>query len=386
MSRDLLLRRILDLLPSFPSPTLLARELGFSLTKFNYYWSILKRGGFVEKVGYGVWQLRSNQPLSSVADMPRVVKSDSDSDFPKDIDRSHAYQFTMPLPFSLSSRERLLLFKRLGVVPGSVGVPGLWKGHVFFLGDWRVQFNPRSLSCSLSPQKSFFSDNAADAWTCAVDDWIKFVIHPIERVLGRSFQRNKQYVFRTSRQHHARIKNFLARGYRLRRKKLRVFNKSGTMIYLADYSFRVDEFESVHKDSGVSDDQKMHNMVLSVSETGMDFHKVLGLFETSAKQISSVVSNQEYYAENMRSHVEAVQDLSEGVKKNIAVVENLGRGVDKLSSAVEKKEGEKRLLNLKELQGVIKTLDDANTYSESISALSMKERILLSDWISKKLG
>lgn len=372
MNKDVLLKKIVELVNEGATPEDIYLRLGISRRSFYRLWSYLKGLGVVEKIGYGVYsvnQTSSSNLFQAIGnESPQSVKANSDDEYPVGTDRAHAFIFTMPFPFTFPLRKQEKFLKNLGFDYKSIGVSGLWRGFSFLMGDWLVKFHPKSLTATLRKGVSFFSSDSHEAYLLAVNDFLEKVVVPLERSTKVSWKRGKEYRFKTSRQHHARIKDSVAKGYRLKKQKLHVRDEEGTLWLLADFSFSADELESVAKDSAVRDYRVVNRFMNSVRDTGVTMQDVLNMFAQSQEQMG-------YYAENMVSHVKAVQKLGSGVEELTNVVKDLKGG--NLKREVD---------SVDDLMMVVESIDDLEKYRDFVEGLSSDDKLRLTDWISDTFG
>lgn len=369
-------RKIVDKIVILNSPEKAYKALGMSRTKFYRFFSELKKSGVIVKIGYGVWEVDSERAdkffsMNEQSGMVSKLSEEQFGDFVVGTDRAHAFQFTLPYPFStsFSKNNRVLEYNSVDFVVS--GVKGLWKGHRFFLGDWNVHLTPKGVSASLSSKISFYSGDSHEAWLSAFNDFISVVVNRLERFFGVSFKKGGVYRFRTSSQHHARIKDSVAKGYRLRKDKLRVRDEAGSLWLIADFSNSVDELEAVNSSTAVDDYTVVNNFMNSVRDSKVTMHDVLGLFAKGQEQISTTHSQMAYYAEHIKAHVESVKQLGVGVERLTEVVEDIDQ---------------KKKKDLSFLKKNICSLDDFERYRSDIAKLSMGDRELLSLWIYETFG
>jgi hypothetical protein len=369
-----LVKKIVSLFVEGFDVRVMPSKLGISRTYFYSHLKILKDNGVVERVGYGVWQLNQTrwEDFSSKLELPDAValKSESSSDqFPVGVKRAHALQFTMPYPFSFPTRKQEALLKRQDVKYEGIGIDGLWVGFSFVLGDWIVKMYPTTMSCTLRKGVSFYSTDAYEASFVGIHDFLKAVVKKLEVWSGKSWKKGKLYRFKTSRQHIALIKDALAKNYRLQKKKLFVRSPAGTLWLLADFSFSEDELEGVDGRKAPGDAEVVETFMNSVKSTGTTMQDVLNMFAKNQEQMS-------FYAENMVSHVKAVQKLGAGVEELTGVVKNI-KGESRLSEEVTE---------LQDLMMVVESIDDLEKHEEFISSLSESDKAYLTEWINEKFG
>lgn len=87
----------------------------------------------------------------------------------------------------------------------------------------------------------------------------------------------------------------------------------GEKRFISDNSKGYSEFEAIHPKLAVSDSEAIEQDIVSLVDKGLSR-------DVLAQSIHALIKDREYYAENLRSHVEAIQTLSESVKELKEVV------------------------------------------------------------------
>jgi hypothetical protein len=288
----------------------------------NWYVKKLRIDGVISKLGYGVWQVnhdnfdrwafkkqvkvqgRGTHPCSGK--QVKVFNGCGVSDIGiKEHIRGHGFQWTLKLPIGVldSWRGRSQILARLGfackVFKSGRGQTLLFEGHKVDLWDKCVVFySPRD--------KSYFASSAVDCRQFALFD-IDELVGRFERALGVSFRSQGKFALKFVKQHYADVNNELARQRSRDNKPLRVPGWSGEWL-LVDCSLGVPELECVHPVSSVSDmDDVVVPFFNDLKETRLMPSMIL-------EMVGGVTRNQEMFAENMRSHIKAVQDLGSGVQ------------------------------------------------------------------------
>ena len=127
--------------------------------------------------------------------------------------------------------------------------------------------------------------------------------------------------FSVCRQHYSLVKNAIAKDYLNRKDKLHVWDKDGKLWLLIDNSFNLEELENVHTKTSKDDNKIVQDDFNSLKERGLsrDF---------LANCIDDLIKDRAYHAENMRSHVKAIQKLGDEA-------ENLGRVIKELKNQIK---------------------------------------------------
>ena len=158
---------------------------------------------------------------------------------------------------------------------------------------------------------SYFAELALDAKNTAIAKHLSIIKH-IERLLHVSFEIRGDHIFKVSRQHYALMQNALAKQYNESGEKLEIRNENG-LWFLIDDSFNLNEAETVHPSSAMTDNKKVQDFFNSLKTQPITTDFIL-------TAMAGIQKNQAAFAENMSSHIEAVRNLSTGVKDMTAAI------------------------------------------------------------------
>jgi len=315
---------IITLLKNGLRPSEIATESGVSKTTLQRHLNHLKKQGIIHKVGYGVWDVidtpeitkkRSTQSIYVAKNTPPSEVQQNLHMFIPDSVRAHAFLFTLQVPKNLRNwnnkkREQYLdrhniPYKSLGIING--GQRLIINGRKTHLTDKSIVIYDRS---------SYFAEKAIEAKSNAVHSFIS-IIKKLERTLHVELTSGSDYKFRVSRQHYALVKNALAQQYNAEGAKLEVRSEGDNSLwFLIDNSFNLDEAEAVHPKTGMTDAKSIQDFFNGVKETRITPAFIL-------KAMAGIQGNQAVFAENTKSHIEAIQDLSDGVKTFNSLLEKL---------------------------------------------------------------
>jgi len=78
--------------------------------------------------------------------------------------------------------------------------------------------------------------------------------------------------------------------------------------WISDNSKGNPEFEAIHTDFAITDSEKYEKDMVSLIDKDLSR-------EVLANSIKALIDDREYYAENLKSHVQAIKDLSKGVNE-----------------------------------------------------------------------
>jgi hypothetical protein len=132
------------------------------------------------------------------------------------------------------------------------------------------------------------------------------IIQELENTLAISLKSSEGYQFKPRREHYSLIKNDLAIQYNKEGKKLNIRYKGETW-FIIDNSFNLDEAETIGNNSMIDNlgVQKFFNELKELN------------FEATPKEtwkaINQVTQNQLIFADNMKSHISAIQELASAV-------------------------------------------------------------------------
>lgn len=104
----------------------------------------------------------------------------------------------------------------------------------------------------------------------------------------------------------ARIDDSLAKLYRKENKKLYITDEEGKVWLIADYSFNMDELETIDPYRGDEDMDIIHPFMNDLRKNPVLISQIL-------EAIAGNTANQTFHSENLVSHVKAVQNLSTAV-------------------------------------------------------------------------
>ena len=293
-------------------PSQICKKLNIKKTTLQYHLSSLKRNGFIKKIGYGVWEILKDFDEKEVQKSVVIGKKSNDFiSIKPDTSRGHAFMFNLEIKKDLRNwdkREEIL--SKLGITFKDYFVGGIKRGQQFRFKDKVIQLTNKSII--IQTKESFLGDTAKESQNYAIADLI-CLIKALEGYMKADFSFNGKYRFKVSRQHYSLVKNALAKQYDREGKKLQVYNDSG-LWFLIDNSFNLHEAETVHQKTAVSDNGKVQTFFNGIK----DLEGYTPAFVTNTMQ--GIQQNQMVFAENMKSHIKAIQDLGKGVRKLTKVV------------------------------------------------------------------
>lgn len=233
---------------------------GTTKQKLNYYVRQLLKEGFIEKVGYGTWNILRPLEVKTSKKINPQSTPDARTTPPSKKVRGHAFIFRLKLPDIpgwKDKREEVLKKKgiKYDVLPAN-------QGQRIWVQDGKVWLCNSSIVFFF--RDSFYSDNARGANSQALAT-LEERIRKVERLLDCSFEIGGGHVFRVCRWHFSLVNNSLARQYNQERKRLYVRNWKGLWLII-DNSHHLNELETVAPKSALLDNAKVDNWFNGLEE------------------------------------------------------------------------------------------------------------------------
>lgn len=262
-------------------PSKIARDLGMSKTRIDYYIASLKARDLIQMKHQGVWislqnyKKKESKKLSRVATNHNAEYLDS---FEPDIDRGHSFQFKLKVPRGLRNWNN----EKRKEILDKLKIEWIALKHLFGGGE-RIIFRGKKIhltnsSIIIYDKASYYAETSKKSQGLAMIK-IMYLIKALEHELRASFSINGKYSLKTTRQHHALIKNALAMLYnKPQRKKLDVYDQKGLWL-LIDNSFNLEELECVHPETSVLDNEKVQNFFNSLKKDPVTTTEIKNNFE-----------------------------------------------------------------------------------------------------------
>lgn len=303
-------------------PSKICEKFNIKKSTLQYHLSIIKRSGFVERIGYGVWEICKEFNPQEVQKTTKVTYQQLrkySNFFKSDKVRAHAFQFKLKLPKlrNWENREKVFLKKNINFKPLKFG--GIVRGQSINFRGRKIWLTNKSVI--IYEKSSYLSDTAEEAKQHAIHDLI-VLIRSLERMLGANFKIASKYMFKVSRQHYSLIKNSLAKQYNQEGKKLNVYSADG-LWFVIDNSFNLHEAETLHPKTADIDNKKVQDFFNGVKQ----FEDYTPQFVVNTMQ--GIQQNQLIFAQNIKSHIKAVQDMS-------SAANSLKGEVSKLKKLIQK--------------------------------------------------
>jgi|26BtaG_2_1085354.scaffolds.fasta_scaffold01215_13 hypothetical protein len=288
------------------NPTQIAHKYNCKPQNIYYYTTQLKQSGKIEKVGKGVWILKTS-PC-------KVGKQHLRNN--KNI-RGHGFQWKLKIPFlkNWDRRSEFLTknnikFKLIGINKTTPSIT-IKKHKIWLAKDSIIIYSPKT--------KSYFSDSAKSSKNLAIFKFLD-IVRSIESRFNISLKINKNYQFSVCRQHYSLIKNELAKLYNHPRRKLEIFYQDGRLWFLIDNSFNLEEAETVDPIKADKDMDKaikpFFNSLREAPFTAHDIHDI----KKYNKELSQCHLDTQVVLKQMDSNISFVTKNLNSVVKNLDLV------------------------------------------------------------------
>lgn len=303
-------------------PSRICEQFGLKKTTVQYHLSMLKQAGLIEKVGYGVWEIIKEFNEKEVQKTTKVTSRQLGANlnlFKQDRVRGHAFQFKINLPElrNWENREKLFLKKDIKFEPLLIG--GINRGQKLEFKGRKIWLTDKSII--IYEKSSYLADTSKESQERAIQDMLA-LMKSLEKHLQANFKTGRYYKFKVSRQHYSLVKNALAQQYDKEGNKLQVYNEDG-LWFLIDNSFNLHEAETVHPKTSVDDNKKVQDYFNGVKK----LENYTPQFVVNSMQ--GIQNNQLVFAENMKSHIKAIQDVGNATQMLKEEVIHLRKVIDK---------------------------------------------------------
>lgn len=275
-------------------------DLHISKQKLQYYLDKLKSQNKIQKLGYGVWQTSLYLVDNSV--------------------RLHGLMWHLKLPKEVRVWEQILEKKRINFKRINNN-----KNFEIIFKENRVRLSSKSII--IYDIKSYFGFNAVDSKKYAMSELQSF-LNELQAKLGIELTYKGSYIIKTSRQHYALIRNSLAMQCRKDGTKINVYNERG-LWFTIDNSYNLEEAETVHPNTALVDNLGVQKFFNEHKETKWEVTP-----KWTLEAIGGLTKNQEMYAQNIESHIKAVQSLGHSAEANAMSVEMLSDVVKQLKDEI----------------------------------------------------
>lgn len=273
------------------NPTKIADKYDMSKQQLNYYIAELKRNNYIKKIGYGTWTI-TNKEVKEVKKVPMVTPTGGRSTSKKKIS-GHNIVFKIFLP-DIPNWDKRVNYMQSRDIDHNIMSNGKYQ---------RIYVNGRKVwlcdkSIVIYTNREYISESSAKSYRLAINDMYR-INRKIEKMFNIDIKKKGQYYFKCSRSHFANLNHYFAKHCNRNKIKVELIDNRGIWAY-CDAS-NVDHLETCRSgQEGVSD----QDIVLSP------------FFNTLKKEpyiLDKITYNFQLYAENIESHIKAIQDLGTGV-------------------------------------------------------------------------
>lgn len=229
---------------------------------------------------------------------------------------SHAFRFVVQVPSSDVWKKRKSICESKGLnVQLKAGI-----GNVYMcqFQGFKIWLSDKSITIYFPNWKKYYVEQARFGFNYALED-LKCFLNDLGSFIGTDLSFEGIYKFKTSGQHHALIHNSLAKMYNRNKEKLNVYDKNGELWLVIDNSrresIRMDDIETIGKTSDRNMDDVVDPFFNQLKETNLMPKDILNMFKLNNEQMNVLIKDREYYAENLKSHVQAINVLSQKVSE-----------------------------------------------------------------------
>lgn len=269
-------------------------KLNISKENLNYYLRCLKKEGFIIQKGRGWYEVvKSSEKMTNHSKHLRA-----------DMIRGHAYVWTLKLPKEIEGwKDRIRLLDNKGINYTLVGAlkttPRIKAlGRKVWLCNSHLRIYDRE-------KASYYGNNALESRKNALATLLE-IIRALENKLGFNF---KPLDFEFEKEHYALIKNELAKETNKKGEIMRISDESGEWLLIDDSLGEGGELENIGKKAFEINpkmqkwwnDNKKHNFEVTPTKT--------------LEMINEVTQNQLMFAQNIESHVKAIQELGQATRE-----------------------------------------------------------------------
>jgi len=281
-------------------------NLSVSKQARNYHVKRLKIDGILKKIGYSVWEV-DEQKQVKIQHLKQVKKQHSDAK----IIRGHGFHYRVRIPSIPNWHKRAVFLEQKGII--NKESQATWKGQRLIIRNYKVWLLDNSIVIYAPKGKSFYDILASKSKRAATYELEQILIR-LEAILGANLKIKGNYQFKISKQHYARIKDYIAHDYNKNKKKLNLYINDDHWLVI-DHSLNRDELETLKPDSADNDQDKVVGPFLNDLK---DHHDRTGESLTIGKVLqiaNKIQDNQMLYAENVKAHISAIKKLGTAVSK-----------------------------------------------------------------------
>lgn len=280
---------ILELLKQNKNPTTISNELNISKQKIYYYTRVLKELGFIEKKGYGTWEVIRSKKEHLEHELNWKDKKI----------RGHA--FIWKIKAKKFDWEQILKKNKIRY--------NLVRGYTprIIINNQKIWLGKESII--IYDNHSFYGTNAIQSRKYAVFK-LKSILDILQSKLGISLGK---YLFKPSREHYGMIKNELARQVNDKGEKIIVRDDlDGEWLWIDDSNGMEGELETGGK--GITKDRVALNLEVQnwYNDMKKTNFKVTPTF--IIESLGGIVQNQMIFDRNIQLHQSVLEDIRDAIK------------------------------------------------------------------------
>lgn len=176
--------------------------------------------------------------------------------------------------------------------------------EIHSFSNLKVKTTPNSI---LFYMPTFYGKDTDDCFRQALDS-LWNAISKVENLFKVTLVKDRKCNIEIISQHYAKLQDSLAKIYKNEDSKLYVQDEQGNIWLIADYSFRVNELETIYNKTAKEDMDTVKDFLNDLRKNPATISQVVNM-------IGNVTANQLIFAENMKSHIEAIKSLSRETKR-----------------------------------------------------------------------
>lgn len=198
----------------------------------------------------------------------------------------------------------------------------LKKSNIFFVDGNTIKLFRNSIE--IYSGQSFYAEDERVATRKSADYWQRFfsrLEHNLKVIIVRPFSANINLV----NQHYARTNSEITQSALDKKERIRVYaEEDGKLCFITDDSFGFKEDETLHPKTAQPDRRKIDKQVNDwrLHDPPTNSQLAEHLINVAVNQ-QSITKNQEVFAENMKTHIAAIQELALGVRKMTETINKL---------------------------------------------------------------
>lgn len=326
----------------------IAQELNISKQNLNYHLRPLKELHYIERVGYGTWQISKQYDQREVDKHFKLVKKTERIDTSqvqefktkKEI-RGHAFQIKLELPKNYKNWEkRESIFQKINLEYKEHYIGGINRGQRMTINGKKVHLFNKSIVVNLD--ESYLSGTARESKFYAIVDFLK-IIKKLERMFNNSsLEQHGKYKIKVTRQHYSIVKNALAGQYLTQKRKLYCYTGRGLWL-LIDNSYNLEELETLHPDTADEDNEKVQTVFNNIKEENIETLKEMSHsnIKRELTELKGVFPAMAEYNKNLMLHIEVQQAQLKTAIENQETQQRIKHSIGELTKLIKEMRGQK---------------------------------------------